>query len=99
MVHIRVVSDTAVPRTLIPTELVRATGDRRRHWLRRHPHQLPDPHRGGHGGRTRVRSHPVSNLINAPNVFSVMVAVLAGIVGIISLTESRASTLIGCSSR
>jgi uncharacterized hydrophobic protein (TIGR00271 family) len=38
---------------------------------------------------------PVSNLINTPDVFSVIVAVLAGIVGIISLTESRASTLIG----
>ena len=38
---------------------------------------------------------PVSDLINTPNVFSVMVAVLAGIVGILSLTESRASTLIG----
>jgi uncharacterized membrane protein len=37
----------------------------------------------------------VSDLINSPNVFSVIVAVLAGIVGIISLTESRASTLIG----
>jgi uncharacterized hydrophobic protein (TIGR00271 family) len=38
---------------------------------------------------------PVSDLINTPNVFSVIVAVLAGIVGAISLTESRASTLIG----
>ncbi len=38
---------------------------------------------------------PVSDLINSPNVFSVIVAVLAGIVGIISLAESRASTLIG----
>lgn len=38
---------------------------------------------------------PVSNLINTPNVFSVIVALLAAIVGIISLTESRASTLIG----
>jgi uncharacterized hydrophobic protein (TIGR00271 family) len=38
---------------------------------------------------------PVSNLINTPNAFSVIVAVLAGIVGILSLTESRASTLIG----
>jgi uncharacterized hydrophobic protein (TIGR00271 family) len=38
---------------------------------------------------------PVSNLINTPDLFSVIVAVLAGIVGIISLTESRASTLIG----
>jgi hypothetical protein len=38
---------------------------------------------------------PVSDLINTPNVFSVLVAVLAGIVGIVSLIESRASTLIG----
>ncbi len=38
---------------------------------------------------------PVSDLINTPNVFSVIVAALAGIVGILSLTESRASTLIG----
>jgi uncharacterized hydrophobic protein (TIGR00271 family) len=38
---------------------------------------------------------PVSDLINSPNVFSVIVAVLAGIVGVISLTESRVSTLIG----
>ncbi len=38
---------------------------------------------------------PVSDLINSPNVFSVVVAVLAGIVGILSLTEARASTLIG----
>jgi uncharacterized hydrophobic protein (TIGR00271 family) len=38
---------------------------------------------------------PVSDLINTPNVFSVIVALLAGIVGILSLTESRASTLIG----
>jgi uncharacterized hydrophobic protein (TIGR00271 family) len=38
---------------------------------------------------------PVSSLINNPNVFSVVVAVLAGIVGIVSLTESRTSTLMG----
>jgi uncharacterized hydrophobic protein (TIGR00271 family) len=38
---------------------------------------------------------PVSDLINTPNVFSVVVAVLAGVVGIVSLTESRGSTLIG----
>ncbi len=38
---------------------------------------------------------PVSDLINTPNVFSVLVAILAGIVGILSLTDSRASTLIG----
>ena len=38
---------------------------------------------------------PVSNLIDTPNWLSVIVAVLAGIVGVISLTEARASTLIG----
>ena len=38
---------------------------------------------------------PVSSLINTPNVFSVMVAILAGVVGILSLTESLTATLIG----
>jgi uncharacterized hydrophobic protein (TIGR00271 family) len=38
---------------------------------------------------------PVSDLINSPNLFSVVVAVLAGIVGVVSLTESRANALIG----
>jgi uncharacterized hydrophobic protein (TIGR00271 family) len=38
---------------------------------------------------------PVSNLINSPNAFSVVVAVLAGIVGVVSLTEARANALIG----
>ena len=38
---------------------------------------------------------PVSDLIDSPNVFSVVVAVLAGIVGVVSLTEARTSTLIG----
>jgi uncharacterized hydrophobic protein (TIGR00271 family) len=38
---------------------------------------------------------PVSNLIDTPNWFSFIVAVLAGVVGVISLTESRTSTLIG----
>ena len=38
---------------------------------------------------------PVSDLINNPNQFSVVVAVLAGIVGVVSLTEARASALIG----
>jgi len=40
-------------------------------------------------------TRPVSDLINTPNVFSVIVAVLAGIVGVVSLTESRANALIG----
>lgn len=38
---------------------------------------------------------PVSDLINTPNFFSVVVAVLAGIVGVVSLAESRINTLIG----
>jgi uncharacterized hydrophobic protein (TIGR00271 family) len=38
---------------------------------------------------------PVSSLIDAPNFFSVVVAVLAGIVGIMSLTQARSSALLG----
>lgn len=38
---------------------------------------------------------PVSNLINTPNFFSVVVALLAGVVGIVSLTEARTSALLG----
>ena len=38
---------------------------------------------------------PVSNLIDTPNWFSFIVAALAGIVGVVSLTEARSSTLIG----
>ncbi|HEX7266888.1 MAG TPA: DUF389 domain-containing protein [Streptosporangiaceae bacterium] len=38
---------------------------------------------------------PVADLINTPNMFSVIVAVLAGLVGVISLTEARANALIG----
>jgi uncharacterized hydrophobic protein (TIGR00271 family) len=38
---------------------------------------------------------PVSSLINSPNLFSVVIAVLASIVGVVSLTESRANALIG----
>jgi uncharacterized hydrophobic protein (TIGR00271 family) len=38
---------------------------------------------------------PVAELISSPDVFSVVVAVLAGIVGVVSLTESRAGALIG----
>src|SRR6185369_8504246 len=43
----------------------------------------------------RAGIRPVSDLINAPNIFSVVVAVLAGIVGVVSLTEARANALIG----
>ncbi|WP_406451876.1 DUF389 domain-containing protein [Streptomyces sp. NBC_01622] len=38
---------------------------------------------------------PVSNLINTPNFFSATVAVLAGVVGIVSLAEARTSALLG----
>ncbi|MGA8460898.1 MAG: DUF389 domain-containing protein [Streptosporangiaceae bacterium] len=38
---------------------------------------------------------PISALISSPDVFSVVVAVLAGIAGVVSLTESRAGALIG----
>ncbi|KUJ65576.1 hypothetical protein ACZ90_46565 [Streptomyces albus subsp. albus] len=38
---------------------------------------------------------PVSDLIDTPNFFSLVVACLAGVVGIVSLTEARASALLG----
>lgn len=38
---------------------------------------------------------PVADFINSPDVFSVIVAVLAGIVGVVSLTEARVNALIG----
>ncbi|MHB9855114.1 DUF389 domain-containing protein [Streptomyces sp. Tue6028] len=38
---------------------------------------------------------PVSHLIDTPDFFSVVVAFLAGVVGIVSLTESRGSALLG----
>lgn len=38
---------------------------------------------------------PVADLINTPDLFSVIVAVLAGIVGVVSLTEARVNALIG----
>jgi uncharacterized hydrophobic protein (TIGR00271 family) len=38
---------------------------------------------------------PVSSLIDTPNWFSFIVAALAGVVGVVSLTEARSSTLIG----
>jgi uncharacterized hydrophobic protein (TIGR00271 family) len=43
----------------------------------------------------RLGIRPVSSLIDTPNWFSFIVAVLAGIVGVVSLTEARTSTLIG----
>jgi uncharacterized hydrophobic protein (TIGR00271 family) len=38
---------------------------------------------------------PVSDFINNPDLFSVIVAFLAGVAGVVSLTEARASALIG----
>ncbi|MFG2288142.1 DUF389 domain-containing protein [Streptomyces sp. NPDC048595] len=38
---------------------------------------------------------PVSHLIDTPNSFSFVVAALAGVVGIVSLTEARSSALLG----
>lgn len=38
---------------------------------------------------------PVSDLINSPNVFSVVVAVVAGIVGVVSMTLAKSGALIG----
>jgi uncharacterized hydrophobic protein (TIGR00271 family) len=43
----------------------------------------------------RLGVRPVSSLINTPDWFSIIVAVLAGVVGVISLTEARTKTLIG----
>ena len=38
---------------------------------------------------------PVSDLINSPNLFSVVVAVIAGLVGVVSLTLAKATALTG----
>jgi uncharacterized hydrophobic protein (TIGR00271 family) len=40
-------------------------------------------------------TRPVSDLINSPDFYSVVIAVLAGIVGIVSLAEARVGTLVG----
>jgi hypothetical protein len=40
-------------------------------------------------------TRPVSNLIYVPNIYSLIVAILAGLVGVVSLTEARANALIG----
>ena len=47
----------------------------------------------GSSGRWGIR--PVSDLIDTPNWFSFIVALLAGVVGVVSLTEARSSILIG----
>jgi uncharacterized hydrophobic protein (TIGR00271 family) len=52
----------------------------------------------GFGLQSRAFSagvRPVSDLINTPNFFSIVVAGLAGIVGIVSLAEARTSALLG----
>jgi uncharacterized hydrophobic protein (TIGR00271 family) len=50
----------------------------------------------GHAPRAFLAGvRPVADLINTPNVFSAIVAVLAGLVGVVSLTEARANALIG----
>jgi uncharacterized hydrophobic protein (TIGR00271 family) len=38
---------------------------------------------------------PVSDLINSPNLFSVVVAVIAGLVGVVSLTLAKSNALTG----
>ncbi|MBV1853717.1 DUF389 domain-containing protein [Catellatospora tritici] len=43
----------------------------------------------------RLGVRPVSHLIDTPNFYSVVVAVLAGIVGVVALTHIRTSTLLG----
>jgi uncharacterized hydrophobic protein (TIGR00271 family) len=43
----------------------------------------------------RLGIRPVTNLIDTPNLSSLVVAVLAGVVGIVSLTHARTSTLLG----
>ena len=40
-------------------------------------------------------TRPVSDLINSPDFYSVIIALLAGIVGIVSLAEARIGTLTG----
>ncbi|HEX3489989.1 MAG TPA: DUF389 domain-containing protein [Streptosporangiaceae bacterium] len=49
--------------------------------------QVPDAYRDG--------LRPVSDFINSPDLFSVIIAVVAGIIGVVSLTEARAGALIG----
>jgi uncharacterized hydrophobic protein (TIGR00271 family) len=50
----------------------------------------------GHTPKLYLRGvRPVSDLINSPNLFSVVVAIVAALVGVVSLTLARASTLIG----
>jgi uncharacterized hydrophobic protein (TIGR00271 family) len=50
----------------------------------------------GHTPRAYLHGvRPVSDLINSPNTFSVVVAVVAGLVGVVSLTIASATALTG----
>lgn len=50
----------------------------------------------GHTPRAYLEGvRPVSDLINSPNLFSVVVAVIAGLTGVVSLTLARATALTG----
>ena len=51
-------------------------------------------------GRSEPRAYalgirPVSNLIDTPDWFSLIVVSVAGVVGVVSVTEARSSTMIG----
>jgi uncharacterized membrane protein len=43
----------------------------------------------------RLGIRPVTNLVDTANVYSLVVVVLAGVVGIVSLIHARTSTLLG----
>jgi uncharacterized hydrophobic protein (TIGR00271 family) len=50
----------------------------------------------GHTPEAYLRGvRPVSELINSPNLFSVVVAVIAGLTGVVSLTLAKATALTG----
>ena len=42
-----------------------------------------------------TENHPLTQFISNPDVFSVIIACLAGIVGVLSLTSTKSSPLIG----
>jgi uncharacterized hydrophobic protein (TIGR00271 family) len=50
----------------------------------------------GHAPELYLRGvRPVSDLINSPNLFSVVVAIVAGLVGVVSVTLAKTGALIG----
>jgi len=50
----------------------------------------------GHAPQAYLKgTRPVSDLINSPNLYSVVVASLAGIAGVVALSLSRTGTLVG----